>query len=107
MVGAGTLAGWGWLRRGCVILHVIASRWSVTDVAAQVKDGLRAMSRGTALIRLLGFCMTWALAMASVPAAAVTLNDLYETDQPVPNNSRDAAFVEALKTVVVRVSGQR
>jgi hypothetical protein len=65
------------------------------------------MSRGTALIRLLGFCMAWALAMASVPAAAVTLNDLYETDQPVPNNSRDAAFVEALKTVVVRVSGQR
>lgn len=65
------------------------------------------MSRGTALIRLLGFCMAWALAMAAVPAAAVTLNDLYETDQPVPNNSRDAAFVEALKTVVVRVSGQR
>lgn len=51
--------------------------------------------------------MAWVLAMAAVPADAVTLSDLYETDQPVPNNSRDAAFVEALKTVVVRVSGQR
>lgn len=60
-----------------------------------------------ALIRLLGFGMAWALAMAAVPAGAVTISDLYETDQPVPNNSRDAAFVEALKTVVVRVSGQR
>jgi hypothetical protein len=51
--------------------------------------------------------MAWALAVAAVPAGAVTVPDLYETDQPVPNNSRDAAFVEALKTVVVRVSGQR
>lgn len=65
------------------------------------------MSTATAMIRLLGFCMAWALAMAANPAAAVTIGDLYETDQPVPNNSRDAAFVEALKTVVVRVSGQR
>lgn len=65
------------------------------------------MSRGTVLIRLLWSCMAWALALAAVPAGAVTLGDLYETDQPVPNDSRDAAFVEALKTVVVRVSGQR
>ncbi|HKU16778.1 MAG TPA: DUF2066 domain-containing protein [Steroidobacteraceae bacterium] len=40
------------------------------------------------------------------PARAVTVSDLYETAQPV-ENSRDAAFVEALKTVLVRVSGQR
>jgi uncharacterized protein len=39
-------------------------------------------------------------------ARAVTLGDLYETAQPVAS-SRDAAFVDALKTVLVRVSGQR
>jgi len=59
-------------------------------------------SRGAALIRLLVLSVVLA-----APAGAVTLGDLYETDQPVPNNSRDQAFVEALKTVVVRVSGQR
>ncbi|MET0532818.1 MAG: DUF2066 domain-containing protein [Steroidobacter sp.] len=58
-------------------------------------------SRGAALIRVLLLCVF------AAPAGAVTLGDLYETDQPVPNNSRDQAFVEALKTVVVRVSGQR
>jgi hypothetical protein len=60
-----------------------------------------------ALIRWLSLCVACALAMASIPVGAVTVADLYETDQPVPNDSRDAAFVEALKTVVVRVSGQR
>jgi hypothetical protein len=39
-------------------------------------------------------------------ARAVTVPDLYETAQPV-DGSRDAAFVEALKTVLVRVSGRR
>lgn len=39
-------------------------------------------------------------------AQAVTVSDLYETAQPV-EGSRDAAFSEALKTVLVRVSGQR
>jgi hypothetical protein len=39
-------------------------------------------------------------------AQAVTVPNLYETAQPV-DGSRDAAFVEALKTVLVRVSGQR
>jgi uncharacterized protein len=43
---------------------------------------------------------------AVAPALAVTVADLYETSQPV-ETSRDAAFVEALKTVLVRVSGQR
>lgn len=64
------------------------------------------MIKGMALVRLLSWCMAWAL-IAAVPATAATVGDLYETDQPVPNNSRDAAFVEALKTVVIRVSGQR
>lgn len=59
-------------------------------------------SRGAVLIRSLVLSVVLA-----APAGAVTLGDLYETDQPVPNNSRDQAFVEALKTVVVRVSGQR
>ena len=63
-------------------------------------------SRSAALIRLLmlSVAMPWIVVL---PARAVTLGNLYETDQPVPNNSRDQAFVEALKTVVVRVSGQR
>ena len=43
---------------------------------------------------------------SSPSAQAVTVPDLYETAQPV-DGSRDAAFVEALKTVLVRVSGQR
>jgi hypothetical protein len=43
-------------------------------------------------------------AVASVQA--VTVPDLYDTAQPV-EGSRDAAFVEALKTILVRVSGQR
>lgn len=60
-------------------------------------------NQGAALIRVLLLCVF----VVAAPAGAVTLGDLYETDQPVPNNSRDQAFVEALKTVVVRVSGQR
>ena len=63
------------------------------------------LSRGAALIRLLWLSLVTGVFAAS--AGAVTLGDLYETDQPVPNKSRDQAFVEALKTVVVRVSGQR
>ena len=68
--------------------------------------------QGAALIRSLGSRAAWVIAlcfgaMLAAPAGAVTLGNLYEADQPVPGNSRDAAFVEALKTVVVRVSGQR
>jgi len=65
------------------------------------------MCRTKALIRWLSLCMAWALLAAALPVGAVTLGDLYEADQPVLNNARDAAFVDALKTVVVRVSGQR
>jgi uncharacterized protein len=72
---------------------------------ALVKEGSMADStnKGVAMARLLMLCLAW----LALPAGAVTLGDLYETDQPVLNNSRDAAFVDALKTVVVRVSGQR
>ena len=65
------------------------------------------MTRTKALIRWLSLCMAWAGLASAMPVGAVTLGNLYETDQPVLNSSRDAAFVEALKTVVVRVSGQR
>ncbi|WP_157995268.1 DUF2066 domain-containing protein [Peristeroidobacter soli] len=65
------------------------------------------MSRTKALIRWLSLCMAWALLASALPVGAVTLGNLYETDQPVLNNAREAAFVEALKTVVIRVSGQR
>ncbi|MBM0108719.1 DUF2066 domain-containing protein [Steroidobacter sp. S1-65] len=51
--------------------------------------------------------MSWLLAATALPVGAVTLDYLYEADQPVLNDAREAAFVDALKTVVVRVSGQR
>lgn len=69
--------------------------------------GFRQMSRTKASIRWLSLCMAWMLAATAMPVGAVTLGNLYETDQPVLNSSRDAAFVDALKTVVIRVSGQR
>ncbi|MFO7304977.1 MAG: DUF2066 domain-containing protein [Gammaproteobacteria bacterium] len=47
-----------------------------------------------------------ALLCAPVLVYAITVEDLYETSQPV-EGSQDAAFVEALKTVVVKVSGRR
>lgn len=55
---------------------------------------------------LLRWAVPLIFGLAALPAQSVTLTDLYETAQPV-QESRDAAFVEALKTVVVRVSGQR
>lgn len=39
-------------------------------------------------------------------ANAVVVEDLYETAQPI-QSSQDAAFAEALRTVVIKVSGQR
>lgn len=47
-----------------------------------------------------------AVLIAPTFVAAVTVDDLFETSQPVAG-SQDAAFVEALKTVVIRVSGRR
>ena len=44
--------------------------------------------------------------VATLPAQAVTVPDLYEIAMPV-TGTRDAAFVDALKAVVVRVSGRR
>lgn len=44
--------------------------------------------------------------LAALPVFAVTIPDLYEISMPV-TSSRDAAFVDALKAVVVRVSGRR
>lgn len=44
--------------------------------------------------------------LAALPAFAVTVPDLYEISVPV-TSSRDAAFVDALKAIVVRVSGHR
>lgn len=43
---------------------------------------------------------------AVTPAQAVTVPDLYEVAMPV-TSTRDAAFVDALKAVVVKVSGRR
>jgi hypothetical protein len=59
------------------------------------------------LCRCLRFCLALVPALLVIaPARAVTVPNLYETAQPV-DGSRDAAFVEALKVVLVRVSGQR
>ena len=54
---------------------------------------------------LLRLVLVPALLIAGV-ATAATVADLYETAQPV-ETTRDAAFAEALRTVLVRVSGQR
>lgn len=59
--------------------------------------------------RLAVLGMLLATAFVSAPgssARAATVPDLYEAMQPL-GTSQDAAFVEALKSVVVRVSGQR
>jgi hypothetical protein len=58
------------------------------------------------LFRCLRLTLLPALLVVVASARAVTVPNLYETAQPV-EGSRDAAFVEALKTVLVRVSGQR
>jgi uncharacterized protein len=46
------------------------------------------------------------LGLGSVGASAVSVTDLYEVTMPI-EASRDTAFVEALKSVAVRVSGRR
>lgn len=51
-------------------------------------------------------CVSAALFAVVQNAAAVTVPDLYEISLPVGGN-RDAAFGDALKAVVVRVSGRR
>ncbi len=59
-----------------------------------------------ALIRVLSLCLPLLLVGLVRPAMAASVGNLYETEQAVVT-TRDAAFVEALKAVVVRVSGQR
>lgn len=54
---------------------------------------------------LFPFAFCAALLVAS-PAPAVTVPDLYDVTIPV-EGSRDTAFVDALKAVAVRISGQR
>jgi uncharacterized protein len=56
--------------------------------------------------RLTVLLALWSALFAAASLRAATVVDLYEAAQPV-EGSRDAAFVEALKTVIVRVSGQR
>jgi hypothetical protein len=48
----------------------------------------------------------WAILLSPALAFGVSVPDLYDAAQPV-ESSQDAAFAEALKTVLVRVSGQR
>jgi hypothetical protein len=50
-------------------------------------------------------CLLASILSASA-ASAATVPDLYETAQPV-GASRDGAFADALRTVVIRVSGRR
>lgn len=60
-----------------------------------------------ALFRSLCSQLVFLSALLVGTAQAVTVPDLYETAQQVADGSRDAAFAEALNTVLVRVSGQR
>ena len=60
------------------------------------------------MIRLRRACL-WPMLLSvwlAGSATAATVQNLYEAVQPV-QSSRDAAFVDALRNVVVRVSGQR
>lgn len=57
-------------------------------------------------IRLITVCLALLSACLGAAASAATVPDLYEETIPV-GSSRDAAFVEALKNVAVRVSGRR
>lgn len=59
-----------------------------------------------------GFCSRWlATAVASLclfaAARAATVANLYDASAPIEQGNRDAALVEALRTVIVRVSGRR
>jgi hypothetical protein len=52
------------------------------------------------------FTLVTVLGLAGTAAHAVTVSDLYEITMPI-EQSRDTAFVEALKSVAVKVSGRR
>lgn len=54
---------------------------------------------------IMSLIASW-LAMASLTADAVAVNDLYEVTLPI-QGSREAAFAEAIRLVAVRVSGRR
>jgi len=58
------------------------------------------------IFRLLLGCICGTALLAATPVFAVTVPDLYEVTLPA-DNGRDSAFVDALKAVAVRVSGQR
>lgn len=58
------------------------------------------------MFRLLLGCICAVGLLAAVPVSAITVPDLYEVTLPT-DNGRDSAFVDALKAVAVRVSGQR
>jgi hypothetical protein len=53
-----------------------------------------------------GWLAVCALLLSPALGLCVTVSDLYQTAQPI-TGSQDAAIAEALRTVVVRVSGQR
>jgi len=68
------------------------------------------MDRHTKPTNALGPCrlpLVLMLSLLAGPSFAVTVADLYQASQSPVASSRDAAFAEALKTVAVRVSGQR
>jgi hypothetical protein len=59
------------------------------------------------IFRLLLGCICGLALLAAQPVSAITVSDLYEVTLPAESGSRDSAFVDALKAVAVRVSGQR
>ena len=58
------------------------------------------------ILQRLLFTVSCAAGLAASPVFAVTVPDLYEVTLPGAGD-RDAAFVDALKAVAVRISGQR
>ena len=90
----------------CGILHALCSgRGPVPSSAVEPCASGVDIERMVAL-RWKNFLVGVLAIAASTVTHAVTVPDLYEVTQPV-QTTRDAAFVDALKTVVVRVSGQR
>ncbi len=77
--------------------------WAAAELSRsreeQITNRMVALRWKNFVVGLLALC-------AGAAAHAVTVSDLYETTQPV-QTTRDAAFVDALKTIVIRVSGQR
>ena len=87
---------------GCVILH---GRDRGAERKTLLEQDVCVFSMISSMCKKL-WCGVLAAVLVPSFAAAVTVEDLYQAAQPV-TSSQEAAFVEALKAVAIRVSGRR